>query len=642
MVQVAAPPTITTGAAPLVLCQGQTSNLSATVTNTPFIYNCTTPYSGLTYLLDGNGVTYSTSIPVDCYGASQTVQSAADISNICLTMEHSYLGDLNITITCPNGQTSILKAYPGGAGTYLGCPLDDPATGPGTYRTYCFTPTATTLLVNGATSNCGTPASASINAGNYMPVQPFTNLIGCPLNGNWTISVTDNLNLDNGYISTWDVNFNPSIPGASGSFTPTTVSQGWVPATGLTNLGPPGTTNAIVAPTAVGQNCYNFTSTNNFGCTTTQTQCITVNPGTVPTFTQLGPYCQGATAGTLPTTSTNGITGTWSAAISTAAAGSTTYTFTPTAGLCAVPATMTVVVNAPPVVTTVITNETCSTSNNGIIAVTASGPNNGYNVSWTGTSTGNPAGTEIATSGGSYSLTNLNAGNYVITVTNAAGCSTTTSAIVTQPAPLTASSTATLISCNGGTATVTVTAAGGTAPYTGAGTFTVTAGTYTYTVTDSKGCTATTTITVTQPALLTASSSSTLISCNGGTATVTVTAAGGTAPYTGAGTFTVTAGTYTYTVTDSKGCTATTTITVTQPTPLVATISAPPILCAGSTTTITVGASGGTGPYNGTGSYIVTAGTYSYTVTDANGCTSTVSITIANPAPIVLPTITHN
>jgi len=575
-VQVAAPPTITTAAAPLVLCQGQTSNLSATVVNTPFIYNCTTPYSGLTYLLDGNGVTYSTSIPVDCYSPTQTVQSAADISNICLTMEHSYLGDLSITITCPNGQTAILKAYPGGGGTYLGCPLDDPATGPGAYRTYCFTPTATTLLVNGATSNCGTPASASVNAGNYMPVQPFTNLIGCPLNGNWTISVTDNLNLDNGYISTWDVNFNPSIPVASGSFTPTTVSQGWVPATGLTNLGPPGTTNAIVAPTAVGQNCYNFTSTNNYGCTTTQTQCITVNPGTVPTFTQLGPYCQGATAGTLPTTSTNGITGTWSAAISTAAVGNTTYTFTPTAGLCAVPATMTVVVNAPPVVTTVITNETCSTSNNGIIAVTASGPNNGYNVSWTGTSTGNPAGTEIATSGGSYSLTNLNAGNYVITVTNAAGCSTTTSAIVTQPAPLTASSSATLISCNGGTATVTVTAAGGTAPYTGAGTFTVSAGTYTYTVTDF------------------------------------------------------------------KGCTATTTITVTQPTPLIATISAPPILCAGATTTITVGASGGTGPYNGTGSYVVTAGTYSYTVTDANGCTSNVSITIANPAPIVLPTISHN
>jgi len=573
VVQVASPLTITTAATPLVLCQGQSSNLSATVATAPFVYNCTTPYSGLTYLLDGNGVTYSTSIPVDCYNPTQTIQSAADISNICLTMEHSYLGDLSIVITCPNGQTSILKAYPGGGGTYLGCPLDDPATGPGGYRTYCFTPTATTLMVNGTTSNCGTPAGASINAGNYMPVQPFTNLIGCPLNGNWTISVTDNLNLDNGYISTWDINFNQNIPGASGSFTPTIVSQGWVSATGLTSTG---ANTATVTPSTVGQNCYTYSATNNFGCTTTQVQCITVTPGVVPTFTQLGPYCQGAAAGALPTTSLNGITGTWSAAISTATVGSIVYTFTPNAGQCASPATMTVVVNPAPIVSTVVTNETCTTANNGIIAVTANGPNNGYNVSWTGTSTGNPVGTEIATSGGTYSINNLNAGNYTVTVSNTAGCLSTATVVVTQPTPLTASS------------------------------------------------------------------SSTPILCNGGTSTVTVTAAGGTAPYTGAGTLTVTAGTYTYTVTDANGCTATTTLIVTQPTPLVATISAPPILCAGATTTITVGASGGTGPYTGTGTYTVTAGTYTYTVTDANGCTSTVSITIANPAPIVLPTISHN
>jgi subtilisin-like proprotein convertase family protein len=639
MVQVAAPPTIATSATPLVLCQGQTSNLSATVVNTPFIYNCTTPYSGLTYLLDGNGVTYSTSIPVDCYGANQTIQSAADISNICLTMEHSYLGDLSITITCPNGQTSILKAYPGGAGTYLGCPLDDPAVGPGGYSTYCFTPTATTLLVNGATTTCGTPAGISIAGGNYMPVQPFTNLIGCPLNGNWTISVTDNLNLDNGYISTWDINFNQNIPGASGSFTPSTVSQGWVSSTGLTSTG---ATTATVAPTTVGQNCYTYSATNNFGCTTTQVQCITVNPGVVPTFTQLGPYCVGAIPGILPTTSNNGITGTWSSTISTATAGSVVYTFTPTAGLCASPTTMTVVVNPAPVVSTIVTNETCSTSNNGVIAVTASGPNAGYNVSWSGSATGNPVGTEIASSGGNYSITNLNAGVYSVTVSNVLGCTATTSVTVTQPAALTAASSATTILCNGGSATVTVTAAGGTAPYSGTGTYTATAGTYSYTVTDANGCTATTSVTVTQPIALTAASSATTILCNGGSATVTVTAAGGTAPYSGTGTFTVTAGTYSYTVTDSNGCTTITTITVVEPTPLTAASSATTILCNGGSATVTVTAAGGTAPYLGTGTFTVTAGTYSYTVTDANGCTTTTTVTITEPLPISLPAINHN
>jgi hypothetical protein len=52
------------------------------------------------------------------------------------------------------------------------------------------------------------------------------------------------------------------------------------------------------------------------------------------------------------------------------------------------------------------------------------------------------------------------------------------------------------------------------------------------------------------------------------------------------------------------------------------------ITCYGGTTTVTVSATGGTAPYTGTGTFTVGAGTYEYTVTDANGCMSTVSITV--------------
>jgi len=131
--------------------------------------------------------------------------------------------------------------------------------------------------------------------------------------------------------------------------------------------------------------------------------------------------------------------------------------------------------------------------------------------------------------------------------------------------PFTASSSATSISCNGGSSTVTVLASGGTAPYTGTGTFTVTAGNYSYTVTDANGWSATTSITVTQPSALNASSSSTGILCHGELSAVTVTASGGTAPYSGTGTYTVTAGTHNYTVTDANGCTSNTNAIVTQP-----------------------------------------------------------------------------
>jgi gliding motility-associated-like protein len=73
----------------------------------------------------------------------------------------------------------------------------------------------------------------------------------------------------------------------------------------------------------------------------------TATGSTVPTFNALGPYCQCSTPGTLPTTSLNGITGSWSpSTISTASAGTTTYTFTPNAGQCAVPTTMNVTITA--------------------------------------------------------------------------------------------------------------------------------------------------------------------------------------------------------------------------------------------------------------------------------------------------------
>ncbi len=275
-VQVSTTPTITTGAAPNTLCTNQTSALSANVTMNPYSVNCTPPVSGTTFLPDGSGVSYSTSITTNCYAAGAVITSAADFQNICLNIEHSFLGDLGIEFICPNGQSITLKAYPGGGGTYLGGALDDGTTAPGTGATYCFTPSAGTLLVNGSTVTAGSPAGASIAPGNYMPVDPFSGLIGCPLNGSWTIQVTDNLAIDNGYIFNWDFNLVPALQ-AVPSFTPTIASQGWVANPVLTSTG---ATTANVVPQNQGTPCFTYSVTDNFGCTYTASQCITVNCGT--------------------------------------------------------------------------------------------------------------------------------------------------------------------------------------------------------------------------------------------------------------------------------------------------------------------------------------------------------------------------
>ena len=98
-----------------------------------------------------------------------------------------------------------------------------------------------------------------------------------------------------------------------------------------------------VTTAAAGSTVYTFTPAPGV-CATTTTMTVQVNENVAPTFTQLGPYCVGATPGLLPTT--NGITGTWSpTTVTTGAAGSTVYTFTPTPGVCASTTTMTVQVN---------------------------------------------------------------------------------------------------------------------------------------------------------------------------------------------------------------------------------------------------------------------------------------------------------
>jgi len=70
---------------------------------------------------------------------------------------------------------------------------------------------------------------------------------------------------------------------------------------------------------------------------------VTVNPLVTPSFSAVGPYCAGAQIPALPVLSNNAISGNWSPALNNTA--TTTYTFTPGAGQCANPTTLTVEVN---------------------------------------------------------------------------------------------------------------------------------------------------------------------------------------------------------------------------------------------------------------------------------------------------------
>jgi hypothetical protein len=293
------------------------------------------------------------------------------------------------------------------------------------------------------------------------------------------------------------------------------------------------------------------------------------------------------------------------------------------------------------------TNVSCNGGTDGSATVTATGGTSPYTYAWSNATT-------------TANVTNLAAGTYTVTVSDANNCTATSSLSITEPTTLLSSvAIDSNVSCNGlSNGGLTASANGGTSPYTFAWSNSattasitgLTAGTYSVTVSDANGCTSTANGTITEPtALAVASATNTNVTCNGGAdGSATVTATGGTSPYTYAWSNTgttasitgLTAGTYTATVTDANGCTTTTTATVTEPTALTATSSNTNVSCnGGADGSATVSATGGTSPYTyawsnaGTTASItgLTAGTYTATVTDANGCTTTTTATVTEP-----------
>jgi len=231
---------------------------------------------------------------------------------------------------------------------------------------------------------------------------------------------------------------------------------------------------------------------------------------------------------------------------------------------------------APVTATASASNVLCAGGNSGSASVTASGGNGIYTYAW-------------APSGGTgASATGLFAGTYSCTITDGVGCSITQTVSITEPLPLQITAVPSDVLCNGGfSGSIDASVTGGTGSYTylwnnaamtedisGVG-----AGTYSLYVVDANNCVDSLTgITVNQPSALTTTSVNTNPSCNGDTTgSSTLTANGGTAGYT-----------YAW-------------------------------MPGGDTTSSVSGLS---------------AGTYSCTVTDANGCTTMETMTIVDPAAI--------
>ena len=211
------------------------------------------------------------------------ITDVAQLGAICIEMEHSFMGDFVTTLTCPNG-TSITLHQQGGGGTFLGAPnYSDYPTIPGECWTYCFTAepefgTWADCSTNGITPNV-VPVGEylSLAPGNYTSVQPLADLVGCPVNGIWTLTFLDLWAADNGSVCAWwlgaDVDTSAIV-----DLSPTlgmghADSSYWSGPNVINNAGNT-TASALIEPP--GDPAFTYTVMDDFGCTYDTTFTVNV------------------------------------------------------------------------------------------------------------------------------------------------------------------------------------------------------------------------------------------------------------------------------------------------------------------------------------------------------------------------------
>jgi gliding motility-associated-like protein len=608
----------------------------------------------------------------NAFAPGQTITSADQVESICMNMEHSYTGDLDIWIECPNGQTVMLFEQACG-GSWFGEPDHADDCNPGIGYNYCWSMSAPSLM----SANCN--SGSSMPAGDYLPVEDFSSLIGCPINGDWCIHFLDNLNLDDGNVFSVELHFSDDlIPGGDNLWSYTTEYDTGSSSTDLVWTGEnvnPGTGGTQTAnPTSSGTVDYVFTVTDDFGCSYDTTLSVNVLSAADPLCCEMPSPNAGAddqvctNTYTLHTTLSNPInTITWTQISGPGTANfngqenSTDPTVTvdqygvyefelyeENAGpACSATDIVQIAFYQTPTPTFTTTFVPCY--ENATTVTYIGNASSSATYTW-----GFDGGLVVGSGQGPYQVNWTEAGVHPVSlVVEENGCfSNDTTINVLVPEELTYNLTVVDDPCyNSCEGFAQIDVQGGTPPYDYSWGSTnindnLCVGDYGITVVDNNGCEVSQTYTINQPPELIINNITTqdLTCFNSNNGEIHIDAVGGTGQITylwsdggmGPDRINMPAGNYGLTVSDENGCSLTEFITLTQPDELLLTISPDDAICEGESAIVSTVAVGGTQPYTyywdsgsgfnmGTNLITVTPDTtttYFVYVEDANGCIS--------------------
>jgi subtilisin-like proprotein convertase family protein len=254
------------------VCIGQEVNFDLNISSFS-VSNALTGPGG--YIPDSPGAGLETVIEFSGSNGA-VINSTADIGLVSLNIEHSFLADMYITLECPSGQSMVLYAGVNGGGIWLGIPIDEVNDLTGTGFTYTFDPLVTSpaLGLGGAeyilpVINAQGGTGNAVLPGSYAADGLWSDLIGCPVDGPWTLTLTDQAGADDGTLFSWELGLSAvSFTGLSQGFS----TGGGANCSTLQWTGPGAIvmnddcTTASLLPESSGWQLYEVEGTSSYGC----------------------------------------------------------------------------------------------------------------------------------------------------------------------------------------------------------------------------------------------------------------------------------------------------------------------------------------------------------------------------------------